>query len=250
MKSKYFEGILIWPGKQFRSIDRVTLVNNTSACLGLADCRFPRRRASKRASERASKRKFAGTRDSRAYDHRPRDPTIVAFILVVNPWQNKPRRLIQFRGVSTNFFHLVPRANPWRSQPPHVNGGRASHLFSATSRLYLPCLLTRARSSYSNRLSPLTVSSFCLFRAIGVKLRRLRVRPRLKALTGTPLDAGAVGDGIHFRFRTCGNPVTRGTGENDRIGSAARLRSYPHDSRDYDWWFAYEYFRFTLEMRR
>lgn len=142
---------------------------------------------------------------------------------------------------------LVPTPD---ARNPHVNGGRASHLFSATSRLYLPCLLTRARSSYSNRLSPLTVSSFCLFRAIGVKLRRLRVRPRLKALTGTPLDAGAVGDGIHFRFRTCGNPVTRDTGENDRIESAARLRSYPHDSRDYDWWFAYEYFWFTLEMRR
>lgn len=65
-------------GTVFGESIAATLVNDASVCLGLAGRRFPR--------ERASERKFAGTRDSRAYDHRPRDRRRPpAFILVANP---------------------------------------------------------------------------------------------------------------------------------------------------------------------
>lgn len=44
------------------------------------------------------------------------------------------------------------------------------------------------------------------------------MRPHLKALTGTLLDSGAAEGGIHFRFGTCGNPVTRGSVREKAIG--------------------------------
>lgn len=58
---------------------------------------------------------------------------------------------------------------------------------------------------------------FFLFHAVGVKLRRLRVWPRLKALTGTPHGSGAAGDGIYFRSETRGNPVTRSSMREEPI---------------------------------
>lgn len=86
----------------------------------------------------------------------------------------------------------------------------------------LSCLSSFIRARFSIPLPlhpppPNHFVVFSLFRAVGVKLHRLRVWPRLKALTGTLLGSGATRDGIYFRSGTRSNPVTRSSMREEPI---------------------------------
>lgn len=61
---------------------------------------------------------------------------------IANPWQNKPCRLIQFHGISTNLFHLLSVLPNPDARSSDVNGGGDSHLFQPPSRFLSSFILT------------------------------------------------------------------------------------------------------------
>lgn len=61
---------------------------------------------------------------------------------IANPWQNKPCRLIQFHGISTNLFHLLSVLPNPDARSSDVNGGGDSHLFQSPSRFLSSFILT------------------------------------------------------------------------------------------------------------